>query len=79
MRQSSREVLELIQDCESAEEARLLLQACGWRLNKAGFGFDRDGYYFEVSCDSFFYAHEGGLRWVRYGAIRDLLATLEAA
>ena len=50
-----------------------MLQACGWRLNKAGFGFDRDGYYFEVSCDSFFYAHEGGLRWVRYGAIRDLL------
>ena len=57
MRQSSRELLELIQDCESAEEARLMLQACGWRLNKAGFGFDRDGYYFEVSCDSFFYAH----------------------
>lgn len=81
MRPALREFLELVKDCSGAEEAKLMLQACGFGLYEPGpgFGWDREGYYIAVLQDKIVYSENESLKGVRYGAIRDLLATLEAA
>lgn len=73
MRPALREVLELVKDCSGAEEARLMLQACGFGLYEPGSGFDRDCYYIAVLQDKIVYAVNESVRGVNYGAIRELL------
>lgn len=77
MRPALRDFLELVKDCSGAEEARLMIQACGFDLYKPGFGWDREGYYIAVLQDKIVYSENESLKGVNYGAIRDLLATLE--
>lgn len=68
-----RELLELIKDCRSKDEARLMLSACGCEVSRFGAVSISPGMYVQAVDGSVYICDYGWGKYVKYSELKAFL------